>query len=184
MSFGEAELADVPERFQLKTVEDLFAAVGNGDLTVAQVVGAVERLVTPATETQPEDLVTRVPRRGRMPRGGKGKGITIQGVGNLMTTIARCCQPLPGDPVVGYITRGRGVTVHRADCSNVLRWQGEEPHRLLEVHWGEREEGRYRARLQILAYDRRELFKDLSSVMASASSAWSGRRSPSAYEIA
>jgi GTP pyrophosphokinase len=70
--------------------------------------------------------------------------------------------------VVGYITRGRGVTIHRADCSNVLRWQGEEAHRLLDVHWGERAEQRFRVGVQLLAYDRRELFKDISSVMASA----------------
>ncbi len=168
MGLAESDLAGVPERFQLKTVEDLYAAVGNGDLTVAQVAGAAERLATPETETQPEDLVTRTPKRGRGGGRRKGSGITIEGVGNLMTTIARCCQPVPGDPVVGYITRGRGVTIHRADCPNVLRWQGEEAHRLLDVHWGTREEGRYKVGLQILAYDRRELFKDISSVMASA----------------
>jgi GTP pyrophosphokinase len=168
MGLVEADLRPVPERFQLKTLEDLFAAVGNGDLTVAQVVGAAERLRRPEEQTQPEDLVTRTPRRARGGKPGKDSGITIQGVGNLMTTIARCCQPVPGDAVVGYITRGRGVTIHRADCSNVLRWQANEPHRLLDVHWGDAREQRYRVSLQILAYDRRELFKDLSSVMASA----------------
>jgi len=168
MGLGEGDLGEVPERFQLKTVEDVYAAVGNGDLTVAQVVGAAERLAAPETDTQPEDLLTRTPKRGRSERQGGDSGITIQGVGNLMTTIARCCQPVPGDPVVGYITRGRGVTIHRADCSNVLRWQGDEPHRLLDVHWGAQDSDRYRVGLQILAYDRRELFKDISSVMAAA----------------
>lgn len=174
MGLAEADLASVPPRFQLKTLEDLFAAVGNGDLTVAQVVGAAERLREPETETQPEDLITKTPRRMKGGRGGKGgpgsrdSGITIQGVGNLMTSIARCCQPVPGDPVVGYITRGRGVTIHRADCRNVLRWQGEESHRLLDVHWGDGAERRFRVGVQLLAYDRRELFKDISSVMASA----------------
>jgi GTP pyrophosphokinase len=170
MGLSEADLQSVPPRFQLKTLEDVFAAVGNGDLTVAQVVGAAERLREPETETQPEDLLTKAPKRMKGARVSKGKdtGITIEGVGNLMTTIARCCQPVPGDPVVGYITRGRGVTIHRADCSNVLRWQGEEAHRLLDVHWGERAEQRFRVGVQLLAYDRRELFKDISSVMASA----------------
>jgi GTP pyrophosphokinase len=166
MGLTEADLASVPKRFQLKSLEDLFAAVGNGDLTVAQVVGAAERIRTPEVETQPEDLLTRTPKRSKGGRRGRDDGITIQGVGNLMTSIARCCQPVPGDPVVGYVTRGRGVTVHRADCRNVLRWQGEEPHRLLDVHWGEKAEQRYRVGLQVLAWDRRELFKDLSSVMA------------------
>ncbi len=166
MSFGELDLAGVPERFQLKTTEDLYAAVGNGDLTVAQVTGAVERLRTPDSPTQAEDLLTRSPKRAGRKAVDHDSGITIQGVGNLMTSIARCCQPVPGDAVVGYVTRGRGVTVHRDDCPNVLRWQGDDPQRLLDVHWGEREAQRYRVGLQILAWDRRELFKDISSVMA------------------
>ena len=95
-------------------------------------------------------------------------GITIEGVGNLMTTIARCCQPVPGDPVVGYITRGRGVTIHRGDCKNVLRWQASEQQRLLEVSWGKRADSRYRAGVLIRAYNRRELFKDISAIMAAA----------------
>ncbi len=166
MSFDEPDLAGVPERFQLKTVDDLYAAVGNGDLTVAQVTGALERLRAPDTPTQAEDLLTRSPKRTTRKTATGDSGITIQGVGNLMTTIARCCQPVPGDPVVGYVTRGRGVTVHRADCPNVLRWQGDEPQRLLDVHWGERDAQRYKVGLQIVAWDRRELFKDISSVMA------------------
>ncbi|MEJ2534662.1 MAG: bifunctional (p)ppGpp synthetase/guanosine-3',5'-bis(diphosphate) 3'-pyrophosphohydrolase [Gammaproteobacteria bacterium] len=95
-------------------------------------------------------------------------GITIEGVGNLMTNLARCCQPVPGDPVVGYVTRGRGVTIHREDCANVLRWQTNEPHRLLQVHWGRKGDGRYRAGIRIQAFNRRDLFRDLSAVMAAA----------------
>ena len=169
MGMDEAQLDGVPEKFQHKRLEDLLAAVGNGDLTVAQVVSAAERLHLKDTETTAEDLITRSPKRGKGPvKKGGDSGIQIQGVGNLMTTIAKCCQPVPGDPVVGYITRGRGVTIHREDCPNVLRWQMAEPHRLLDVHWGEKDEGRYKVGLQIIAFDRRELFKDLSSVMASA----------------
>ena len=105
-------------------------------------------------------------RRERHAPRKSGSDITIEGVGNLMTTIARCCQPVPGDPVVGYITRGRGVTIHRDDCANVLRWQAEESHRLLEVRWGAAKESRYRVGLEIHAFNRRELFKDISAVMA------------------
>jgi GTP pyrophosphokinase len=170
MGLQPADLDGVPERFQLKGREDLFAAVGNGDLTVAQVVSAAERLHQEQRETttSAEDLVTRAPRRARQRQAAESGGITIEGVGNLMTTIARCCQPVPGDPVVGYVTRGRGVTVHREDCANVLRWQNEEPHRLLEVGWGRAPDSRYRAGIWIQAYNRRELFKDISAVMAAA----------------
>ena len=171
MGMSESELEGVPEKFQHQRREDLYAAVGNGDLTVAQVVSAAERLHLRPTETTAEDLLTRTPRRAKSTKGAHKDtdgGIRIEGVGKLLTSFAKCCQPVPGDPVVGYITRGRGVTIHRADCANVLRWQQAEPHRLLEVRWGSRDEGRYSVGLQLIAFNRRELFKDISSVMASA----------------
>ena len=85
-----------------------------------------------------------------------------------MTSIARCCQPVPGDPVVGYITRGRGVTIHRDDCANVLRWQSEDNQRLLQVSWGRKSDSRYRADIQIKAFNRRDLIRDISAVMTAA----------------
>ncbi len=83
-----------------------------------------------------------------------------------MSSFARCCQPVPGDPVVGSITRLRGVTIHREDCRNVLRWQQEENPRLLEVRWGKAPVSNYRVKILIKAYDRRELIKDISVIMA------------------
>lgn len=168
MGLVEADLQSVPQRFNLNTVEDLHVAVGNGELTATQIVGAAERLKDQQNPVQPEDLVARTPRRQRGPKKEASGGITIEGVGNLVTSIAGCCQPLPGEPVLGYVTRGRGVSVHRSDCAQVLQWQVEEPHRLLEVHWSQAEEQRFKVMLQILAYDRRELFKDISTVLASA----------------
>ncbi len=171
MGLGEDDLQAAPERFGLKTLDDLYAAVGNGDLTVAQVVSAAERQRTVDVETTAEDLLKRPSKRSRAPgkrKAGGKSGIIIEGVGNLATTIARCCQPLPGDPVVGYITRGRGVTIHRDDCANVLRWQAQESQRLLQVRWGQAADHRYRAGVLMRAYNRRELFRDISAVMASA----------------
>ncbi|KAA9133436.1 bifunctional (p)ppGpp synthetase/guanosine-3',5'-bis(diphosphate) 3'-pyrophosphohydrolase [Marinihelvus fidelis] len=169
MGLAVADLAEVPERFGLKSLDDLYAAVGNGDLTVAQVTSAAERQRTVDVETTAEDLLSKPSKRARTSAraGGEG-GIVIEGVGNLMTTIARCCQPLPGDSVVGYITRSRGVTIHRDDCANVLRWQAQEPHRLLQVRWGQKSDHRYRADILVRAYHRRELFRDISAVMSSA----------------
>lgn len=168
MDVSAADLEAVPPRFNLSSLEDLYVAVGNGELTAAQIVGAAERLKSLQDPVQPEGLVTRAPRRQRGLKKEPRGGITIQGVGNLVTTVAGCCQPLPGESVVGYITRGRGVSVHRSDCAHVLQWQVEEPQRLLEVHWTQAEEQRFKVMLQILAYDRRELFKDISTVLAHA----------------
>ncbi|MFC1778115.1 RelA/SpoT family protein [Pseudomonadota bacterium] len=161
-----ADLEPVPERFNFNSVDDLYAAVGNGDLTVSQVVHAVERHKVKDVELTAEDLVTRTPKRGRKRTGGDGDDVTIEGVGNLMTSMARCCQPVPGDPVSGYITVGRGVTIHRDDCSNVLRWVREENPRLIQVRWRKEADSGYRVNLLIRAYNRRELIKDISTMMA------------------
>ena len=163
-----ADLEIVPARFNFNTVEDLFAAVGNGDLTVSQVVHAVERHKVKDTELTLEDLVSRTPKRRRSKEGKKVSDITIEGVGNLMTSMARCCQPVPGDPICGYITRGRGVTIHRDDCPNALRWVREDNPRLIQVRWRRQLDSGYRVNLLLRAYNRRELIKDISTMMATA----------------
>jgi len=166
MGLVPADLESVPERFNFNSVDDLYAAVGNGDLTVSQVVHAVERHKVKDVELTVEDLVTRTPKRRRTQAGKEGGDVTIEGVGNLMTTMARCCRPVPGDPVCGYITRGRGVTIHRDDCPNVLRWVREENPRLIQVRWRKEADSGYRVNLLLRAYNRRELIKDISSMMA------------------
>ena len=83
-------------------------------------------------------------------------------VGNLLTNLARCCNPLPGDPIVGYVTRGRGVTIHRRDCPNILRT--EEHERLIEVDWGT-EKMTYPVLVRIRAYDRTRLLRDIGEVL-------------------
>ena len=166
LGLSVADLESVPERFNFNSVDDLFAAVGNGDLTVSQVVHSVERYKVRDTELTLEDLVSRPPKRRRTQEGKKVSDITIEGVGNLMTSMARCCQPVPGDPVCGYITRGRGVTIHRDDCPNALRWVREENPRLIQVRWRKQLDSGYRVSLLLRAYNRSELIKDISTLLA------------------
>lgn len=166
MGLTPADLQDVPERFNFNSLDDLYAAVGNGDLTVSQVVHAVERDKIKDVELTAQDLVTRTPKRRRTRVGKEGGDVTIEGVGNLMTSMARCCQAIPGDPICGYITRGRGVTIHREDCSNALRWVRDDNPRLIRVCWREQAESGYRVNLLLRAYNRKELIKDISSMMA------------------
>jgi GTP pyrophosphokinase len=168
LGLSAAELEPVVARFSLKQVDDLFVAVGSGDLTVGQVVNAFEKLRAERVEPQAEDLVTRLPIRQRGKKAVKPDDIIIEGVGNLMTTIARCCQPVPGDPVVGYVTQGRGVTIHREDCRQVLRWRRESNPRLLQVSWGARSETHYSVQILIKAFDRRDLIRDISNALAAA----------------
>ena len=92
--------------------------------------------------------------------------MTIEGVGNLMTTLAKCCQPIPGDPVVGYITRRRGVTIHLDDCRQVLCWRSENNPRLLQVSWGEKPKTNYSVQIQVKAYEQlSELLNRLGNVI-------------------
>jgi GTP pyrophosphokinase len=117
---------------------------------------------------QAEDLVSRTPARQRETPQARLDDIVIEGVGNLMTAMAKCCHPIPGDPVVGYVTRGRGVTIHREDCRQVVRWRAENSPRLLQVHWGARPATSYAVQLLIRAFDRRDLIRDISTVLSTA----------------
>ena len=166
LGLSPTDMEPVPARFNFNSIDDLYAAVGNGDLTVSQVLHAVERHKEKDAELTVEDLVTRTSKRRRTQPGKKASDVTIEGVGNLMTTVARCCQPVPGDPICGYITRGRGVTIHRDDCSNVLRWVKEDNPRLIQVGWRKEAESGYRVNLLLRAYNRRELIKDISAMLA------------------
>ncbi|MFW5926624.1 MAG: ACT domain-containing protein, partial [Wenzhouxiangella sp.] len=93
--------------------------------------------------------------------------VHIEGVGSLMHQMARCCQPVPGDRIAGYITRGRGVNIHRQDCRQFLALQSREPERVLDVRWAPKSGSRYPARIRIEAWDRHELIRDIGTLVAS-----------------
>jgi GTP pyrophosphokinase len=161
-------LAPVLKRLKLGSVEDLYVAIGNGDLTTGQVFNALARVRAADVAPQAEDLVSRTPARQREAPPSRLDDIVIEGVGNLMTAMAKCCHPIPGDPVVGYVTRGRGVTIHREDCRQVVHWRSQNSPRLLQVHWGARPATSYAVQLLIRAFDRRDLIRDISTVLSTA----------------
>jgi GTP pyrophosphokinase len=166
MGLDSRNLLPVAERFSQASVDDLFVSVGSGDLTVGQVVGSMERLRADQDSPRTLDLLTRTPNRQRSQSTASADDLTIEGVGNLVTSMAKCCQPVPGDPVVGYITRGRGVTIHREDCKQALHWSEENNPRLLRVNWGGKPASRYPVQVFIRAFSRRELLRDVSNVFA------------------
>jgi GTP pyrophosphokinase len=94
--------------------------------------------------------------------------LTIEGIGNLLTTLARCCQPLPGDAVRGYVTKGRGVSVHRADCGALARLARRDPERVIEVTWGSSGSHAYEVDIALRGYDRKGLQKDVTGVISNA----------------
>lgn len=168
------KMAEVLDKFKLQTEDDLFAAVGYGEVS-AQVV--CNRLTEKERREQElerqrqeaEELLNQPAKKEseKMKVRHEG-GIVIQGVDNLLIRLSRCCNPVPGDEIVGYITKGRGVSIHRADCPNVQH-QEELAQRLIEVEWEDTEHSRkeYAADLEIYGYDRSGLLSDVLQVISS-----------------
>lgn len=140
---------------------DMYAAIGAGDLKPAQVAKAAQRILEPSER----QLDLRLTRR-RSDKERKDPDIHIQGVGNLKTVIAQCCSPVPGDAIVGYISVGRGVTVHRDDCTNLVQLRQKEASRIIDVDWGAEPEARYPVTVEVEAHDRAGLLNDITSVLA------------------
>jgi guanosine-3',5'-bis(diphosphate) 3'-pyrophosphohydrolase len=153
-------LDEVAKALSLTDATHLLASIGQGDVNVTL---ALKHLHPESADTEVakpnvfERFVDRV-------RGSKG--VRIQGVDGLMVRYAQCCQPVPGDPVVGYVTRGRGVSIHRADCPNLLLLV-HEPERRLEIDWQEAQGERFVVRLQLEGNDRRGLYADVAAAVSS-----------------
>lgn len=157
------DLEQLLPRYHLKSVDDLYAAIGRGELSAAQVANARIASVEPPVE---EQIVEKAARRETRTKGSHGR-VVVEGVDDLMTSMARCCKPVPGDTIIGYITRGRGVTIHRKDCPVARRLSQEQPERLIPVAWSEDQpKGHFLVDIQIHAADRKGLLRDISSVFS------------------
>ncbi|QLE84757.1 GTP diphosphokinase [Shewanella sp. Scap07] len=154
------------ERFNMVTMDDLLAGIGGGDVRLNQVVNHVQSRMR-VTEISDEEAVEDLVKKSSSKPAKKGKGqVEVNGVGNLMSHIAKCCQPVPGDEIFGFITKGRGISVHRADCEQVKELMRVHPERAVDVVWGENYSGGYKIRIRIHASDRSGLLRDLTSVLA------------------
>ena len=140
------------------TVEELFAAVGAGELASGQILRAAQSL-TGSTADSPLRVVAPTAHE-------HSDAIRVDGVGNMLTQFARCCMPVPGDAIEGYITKSRGVTVHRSDCNRLLALEGEFPERIIAVSWGAADNERFEVDIAIEAYDRQGLLADITGLMA------------------
>jgi GTP pyrophosphokinase len=161
----QADLAPVLEKFRLESAEALHEALALGDIGPSQVSRTLHEHAqaqqAAAAPPKPAEKTAR-PAAARSEKGN----FTVEGVGNLLTQLARCCQPVPGDSITGYLTRGRGVSIHRADCAAVQRLLARQPERALPVNWAASGNSRYEVGVQIHAYDRKWLLKDLTNVLA------------------
>jgi GTP pyrophosphokinase len=163
MGLLHADLAPVLGKFNAQTEDDLLVLVALGDVGPNQVGRALLDLEKAAQE--PEPPLPALPAKPAAPAAPGAGAVTVQGVDNLLAQVARCCQPLPGEAIVGYLTRARGVSVHRPDCAAFLRLATKEPARVLPVEWGTRRSGQDVA-VRVDAVDRKWLLKDITTLVA------------------
>lgn len=152
----------IAHKLHFKNSKDMLAALGCGDLRLAQILGAIQLQIE--FHKKPAEILTPVV-TPRPSSKSSTSGINIAGVGNLLTHTARCCKPVPGDLITGFITKGRGVAIHRHDCTNMLNMASTNPGRVIEVSWGTNAES-YPVDIRIDAYDRPGLIRDISTVLA------------------
>jgi GTP pyrophosphokinase len=146
-------------------VEDLYASVGYGGISAAKIVGKLHDEYVRINKIEPIENKIIIPEKEVKPRDRKNQnmtGIVVKGIDNCLIRLSRCCNPVPGDDIIGYITRGRGVSVHRRDCPNVLS-DSEDGSRLIGVNWEKSQSASYLADLQILATDRTGLLLDIAN---------------------
>ncbi|TJY41600.1 bifunctional (p)ppGpp synthetase/guanosine-3',5'-bis(diphosphate) 3'-pyrophosphohydrolase [Cohnella pontilimi] len=166
------KLLEVAKKFTFNDVEDMMSAIGFGGITAAQICTRLtEKLRKEAEESQQIQLTSAVtelkPTAGAATRKRPTHGVSVKGVDNMLVRFARCCNPVPGDDIIGYITRGRGVSVHRTDCSNLpTDTEGEEAARVIEVEWESAVDANYSVEIEILGHDRRGLLNEVLQAVA------------------
>ena len=157
---GPEYLASLVQELKAQDAEHLYQLIGEGEITATQLVQAAQRVIEPP-QPRPRPL-----RPAQATRARRGTPVEIEGVGDLPTTLARCCAPLRPQPITGYVTLGRGVTIHRSDCPSLARMRAMKPERVLNVEWTGAAEDLLAVELEVTAYDRRGLLRDLTDVVA------------------
>ncbi|MCG0277521.1 MAG: bifunctional (p)ppGpp synthetase/guanosine-3',5'-bis(diphosphate) 3'-pyrophosphohydrolase [Thermanaeromonas sp.] len=160
-------LQEAARKFNFSSFEDLLVAIGDGVVTPAQALGDLIK------EKEAEKKEEEKPAADSFPQAKSwtgfsrpSQGVRVKGVDNVVVRLAHCCNPLPGDAIIGYITRGRGVSVHRSDCPNILHHLKQEPERIIEVAWDQDAEATYQVQIEALAWDRPRLAMDIMTAVA------------------
>ncbi|MBB1407080.1 GTP diphosphokinase [Pseudoalteromonas sp. SG44-5] len=151
------DLAPAIKRFNFKELDDLMVAIGAGDIRLNQMLNFV-------TDRAEEEPVIRFKTPTKVT--GDNNGIVVDGVGSLMSHVAKCCRPVPGDEIIGYITQGRGIGVHRDDCDSFDNLKTQHPERVISVSWSDDIHNSYALSIRIEASDRSGLIRDISVVLA------------------
>lgn len=158
------------KRFNVKTPDELYVGVGSGDLRINQIINHINALVNkPTAEEEDQQALEKLQEAGhKSPAQSRPKkdAVVVEGVDNLMTHLARCCQPIPGDDICGYITQGRGISVHRSDCEQLEELRHHAPERIIDTVWGSGFVGSYILTVRVEAMERGGLLKDITTLFA------------------
>ncbi|WP_448566903.1 GTP diphosphokinase [Thalassotalea ganghwensis] len=160
------DLSAAVNKFNMNTLEDLFAALGSGNARLQQVVNFLHQQAEKLQPKAEVDLQSLVSKPSVQKSKVDNNGITVSGVGNLLTHMAKCCMPVHGDEITGFITQGRGISIHRQDCEQLAHLLSTQPERQVDVQWGEQSKGAYKVTIMITAYDRQGLIRDISTIIA------------------
>jgi guanosine-3',5'-bis(diphosphate) 3'-pyrophosphohydrolase len=159
------KLLEIGRRINLFTIEDIYAALGDGTLSPLTVVNRTrEDIKLPITTDEAQQKIIEL--RPASKPAHSIEGILVKGIDNLLTRLSHCCNPVPGDPIIGYVTRGRGVSIHRLDCRNISYLEASEKSRLVEANWDLGFHFPFQVKLEITALDRAGLLNDVMTVLA------------------
>lgn len=149
------------QKYELQQFDDLLIALGQGDISALSLGQAIAQCNDPPPPPKPIEAQSIVRRsKGKF----DGSSIIIEGENNLMTVLAKCCKPAPPDPIVGFITRGRGISIHRSACKSLKKLSASAPERLIAAHWGEQNSGVFPIEIEVIARDRTHLLRDISDI--------------------
>ncbi|MBV2130640.1 GTP diphosphokinase [Arsukibacterium indicum] len=154
--------AKVLSRFNVNSMDELLVGIGGGEIKVTQVVHFIQSQSGKLEQPEIDPRLKTKP----LPATKSKSDVVVQGVGNLLTHMAGCCQPLPGDAIIGYITQGRGIAIHRDDCDQFKTLQDTHPERVVDATWGDKYASGYEVDIRIVAHDRNGLLRDITSILA------------------
>jgi len=156
-------LAEAAKKFNIVSAEDMLLTVGDGGISPSQVMAKLKEIAPALTKESTVPIPTAKPWMGY---GKPSQGIRVKGVDNVTVRLSRCCNPVPDDDIIGYITRGRGVSIHRIDCPNIAHHHESEKERIIEVAWDAEAEAVFHVHIEAIALDRPKLAMDIMTTIA------------------
>lgn len=162
LALMDEPLTGLPKYCDMNTLDDVFAGIGAGNIRVGSLI---QFILKQSARAQAQHELPLLKQSNAASTTSEGHNIYVEGIGSTPVSLAKCCQPVPGEDIRGYVTKGRGVSIHRHDCDNLIQLEMAEPARVLQVRWGNEQQS-YPIDIEIEAYDRTGLLSDVSSVMA------------------